>query len=212
VMLEPRIWFNPELKSARFLVPGLVALLMMLSSVVATSLSIVREKERQTMEQIMVSPIRPVELIVGKTLPYLAIGIVTMALVLTLGYVLFGVAVRGSFLLLGLTTLIFLFAALGMGVLVSAMTRSQQIAFQVAVLISLLPSLLLSGFIFPINNMPVPIQAVTALVVPHYFISALRGIILKAAPLSAIWPDLAAMLALGLLFNLLAVIKTRKSL
>ena len=212
VMLEPRIWFNPEVQSAKFLVPGLVAMLMMLSAVVATSLSIVREKERQTMEQIMVSPVKPAELIIGKTVPYVLIGVVTMALVLALGYVLFGVDIRGSYLLLSAATLVFLMAALGMGVLVSTITDSQQLAFQVAILVSLLPSLLLSGLIFPIQNMPMPVQALTLLVVPRYFIALLRGIILKAAPFSALWPDFAAMLALGLLFNLLAVRKTRKAL
>lgn len=211
VALEPRIWFNPELDSARFLVPGLIATLMMLSGVIATSLSIVREKERRTMEQLMVSPVKPLELILGKTAPYVAICLVTMALVLLLGYALFGVAIRGSFLLLALTTCAFLFAALGMGIFISSTTASQQVAFQVAILISLLPSILLSGLIFPIRNMPAPVQWLTLLVVPRYFIAALRAIILKAAPFSAIWRDLAAMLALGVAFNVLAAIKTRKS-
>ncbi|MBU1909053.1 MAG: ABC transporter permease, partial [Verrucomicrobia bacterium] len=197
---------------ARFLVPGLIALLLMLSAVVATSLSIVREKERETMEQMMVSPLRPEELVLGKTIPYVLICLVTMAMVLLLGYFLFGVAVRGSFLLLGLATLLFLFAALGMGVLISAITSSQQVAFQVAVIASLLPSIILSGFIFPIRNMPLPIQAITLVLAPRYFVSALRAIILKGAPFRAIWPDLLAMLILGAAFNLLAAHKTKKAL
>lgn len=207
---EIRVWFNPELKSALFLVPGLIAILMMLSAVVATSLSIVREKERETMEQIAVSPVRPVELILGKTLPYVAICLVTMALVLTLGYVLFGVCIRGSFLWLTVATLLFLFAALGLGILISSITRSQLMAFQIAALLSLLPSILLSGLIFPINNMPTPIRMVTFLVVPRYFIAALRKIILKAAPFSALWQDFLAMFLLGLLFYALAIRRTRK--
>jgi len=211
VALEPRIWFNPELESARFLVPGLIGLLLMLSAVIATSLSIVREKERETIEQIMVSPVRSEELILGKTAPYVLIGLITMALALGLAYVLFGVAVRGSFVLLAVTTLVFLFAALGMGVLISSITRSQQVAFQVAILTSLLPSLLLSGLIFPIRNMPVPVQAISLLIVPRYFVAALRKIILKAAPFSDVWTDLAAMLALGILFNLLAAHNARRA-
>lgn len=212
VLPEPRVWFNPELESAKFLVPGLISLLLMLSAVIATSLSIVREKERETMEQIMVSPVRPEELLLGKMLPYVLIGLVTMTLVLLLGYLLFGVVIRGSFVLLGLATLLFLLAALGMGLLISSVTRSQQIAFQVAVISSLLPSLILSGFIFPIKNMPVIIQAVSMLVVPRYFVAALRAIILKGASFSTVWPGFLAMLVIGLVFNLLAALNTRKTL
>jgi ABC-2 type transport system permease protein len=212
VVLEPRIWFNPELTSAKFLVPGLIGLLLMLSAVVATSVSIVREKERGTMEQILVSPIRPEELIMGKILPYVLIGLLTMTLVLLLGYWLFGVAIRGSLGLLGLTTFLFLFAALGMGVLISTITRSQQMAFQIAVLASMLPAIILSGFIFPLQNMPLVIQAISTLVIPRYFVAALRGIILKDAGLAVIWPHLLALLILGLLFNLLAATRARRAL
>ena len=212
VSLEPRIWFNPELQSAKFLVPGLIGLLLMLSAVIATSLSIVREKERETMEQIMVSPIRPEELILGKLCPYALICLLTMTMVLVLGYFLFGVAIKGSLLLLGLTTGLFLFAALGMGVLISTVTRSQQMAFQIAVLSSLLPAIILSGFIFPIQNMPLPIQGITYLIIPRYFVAALRGIILKNATFMDIWPHLAGMLALGIAFNILATRRTRKTL
>lgn len=211
VRLEPRIWFNPDLVSARFLVPGLIGMLLMLSAVIATSLSIVREKENETMEQLRVSPVRPEELVLGKTIPYALICLLTMALVLVLGYALFGVAVQGSFLLLGAVTLCFLFAALGMGLLISAVTRSQQVAFQIAILTSLLPAILLSGLVFPIRNMPLPIQAITLLVVPRYFVSALREIIVKAAPLPAVLSEMGAMLLLGLLFNLLAARKLRKA-
>ena len=211
IRLEPRVWFNADLNSARFLIPGLIGMLLMLSAVIATSLSIVREKERATIEQMMVSPIRPEELILGKTLPYILICLVTMVMILAVGYFLFGIVIRGSFLLLALATLCFLCAALGMGILISSITRSQQVAFQIAVIASLLPSIVLSGLIFPIANMPPPIQAVTLLVVPRYFIAALRGIILKDASFSMLGAELAAMLALGLLFNLLAARLTRKA-
>jgi len=211
IMPEPRVWFNPGLDSARFLIPGLIGMLLMLSAVIATSLSIVREKERETIEQMMVSPIRPEELILGKTLPYVVICLATMVMILAVGYALFGIVIQGSFLLLALATLVFLFAALGMGILISSITRSQQVAFQIAVIASLLPSIVLSGLIFPIQNMPAPIQAVTLLVVPRYFIAVLRGIILKDASFAMIWPNLAAMLALGILFNLLAARMTRKA-
>ena len=207
----PRIWFNPDLESSHFLVPGLIGLLMMISAVIATSLSIVREKEHQTIDQLMVSPAHPLEIVLGKTLPYTVICVVTMTLVLLLGWVLFGVTIHGSFALLGLTTLLFLFAALGMGILISTVTSSQQVAFQTAILTSLLPSIILSGFIFPIKNMPIPIQCMTMIVIPRHFVAALRGIILKGAGLDAIWPSLAALVALGVLFNLLAVRRMRRA-
>ena len=211
VVPEPRMWFNPELRSATFLVPGLIVLIMMLSSVIATAMSIVREKERETIEQLQVSPLRPEELILGKTLPYVLIGVLTMVLILALANLLFGVVVRGSFWLLGLTTLLFLFAALGLGVFISAVTRSQQVAFQIAIMISLLPSVILSGLIFPIVNMPLPVRCLTFLVIPRYAVSALRAIILKGATFTAIWPDLLGLLVLGVVFNRLAALKTRKA-
>jgi ABC-2 type transport system permease protein len=212
VTVEPRIWYNPDMDSGKFLVPGLIGMLLMLSCVIAASLSIVREKERQTMEQMMVSPLRPVEFVLGKTLPYVLIGLGTTVMILLVGYVFFDVAIRGSFFLLGLATVLFLVAVLGIGVLISSATDSQQIAFQIAVIASILPSFLLSGFIFPIGNMPWPIQAVTFLVPPRYFISAIRAVILKDATFSMIWPNLAALLALGIVFNLLALRNTRKTM
>jgi ABC-2 type transport system permease protein len=204
VTLEPRIRFNPDLVSARFLVPGLMALLLMLSAVVAASLSIVREKERGTLEQLEVSAVTPLELLAGKTLPYVGICLLTMALVLALGWLLFGVEVRGSFGVLAVTTFCFLFAALGMGLLISSLAHSQQEAFQVAMLSSLLPSIALSGFIFPIAAMPWPIQALTCLLAPRHFVSALRKVVLKGATLGEVWVELAALVALGLIFNALA--------
>jgi ABC-2 type transport system permease protein len=212
INLEPRIWYNPELQSAKFLIPGLIGLLLMLSCVVATSVSIVREKERETIEQIMVSPICPEELILGKIVPYIAIGVATTITVLLLGYVLFDIAIKGSYLLLSLTTILFLFAALGMGVLISTITRTQQMAFQVAVLTSMLPAIILSGFIFPIQNMPIPIQTITLVIIPRYFVAALRQIILKDATFMDVLPHLTGLMILGILFNLLATIRIRKSI
>jgi ABC-2 type transport system permease protein len=212
VRLEPRIWFNPDLISARFLVPGLMGMLLMISATIATALSIVREKERMTIEQVAVSAVRPLELLLGKTLPYLLIGLMTAGLVLAAARVLFGVTVAGSWILLGGTTFVFLFAGLGLGLLISSLTRSQQMAFQVAILTSLLPSILLSGMVFPIRNMPLPVQALTTLVVPRYYVEALRGIMLKDASWTTVAPNLAAMAALGLLFTGLAARKLRRLL
>lgn len=212
VRLEPRVWFNPDLASAVFLVPGLIAMFLMLSSVIAASLSIVREKERKTMEQVMVSAIRPWELIVGKTLPYIFICILTMAMTLLLGYLLFGIVVRGSWLLLSFATLLFLFASLGMGMIISALTNSQQIALQVATIATLLPSVVLSGLVFPIKNMPIVIQVMTMFVIPRHFVTILRGIIIKGAGFDALWQSFLALFLLGIIFNILAIIRMRKSL
>jgi len=208
---EPRVWFNPDMESARFLVPGLIGLLLMISAVVATSLSIVKEKEHETMEQMMVSPLRPVELVLGKTLPYVAVCLATMVLILVLGYFLVGVVVQGSFATLAAATLAFLFAALGMGVLISSVTSSQQVAFQTAIITSLLPSIILSGFVFPIRNMPPVIQAVTHIIVPRYFVAALRAVVLKGAPFHVVWQSIWPMLVLGAIFNALALARTRKA-
>lgn len=212
VRIEPRIWYNPELVSAKFLVPGLISMLLMLSAVIVSSLSIVREKERQTIDQIRVSPARPLELIAGKITPYIAICGVTMGAILLAGRVLFGIEVQGSWAMLSLTTLCFLFAALGMGALVSSSTNSQQVAFMIAVIATMLPSIILSGMVFPIASMPKPIQVLTSIVPPRYFVSALRAIILKGAGFAAVWPQLAVLTGLGLVYNLLAARNTRRAL
>jgi len=184
---EVRVWYNPELRSAKFLVPGLMAFILMVILTVSTAFSVVREKERGTMEQIMVSPVRPVGLILGKMIPYVLISLASAHFVLALGWVLFGVAIRGSYFLLLPTILLFLVCGLGQGILISAVTRTQQVAFLISVLTTFLPTFILSGFIFPVRNMPAVIQAVTYLVPAKYFLAALRAIILKGAGLHAFW-------------------------
>jgi ABC-2 type transport system permease protein len=185
--LQPRVWYNPELESAKFLVPGLIAFILMVTAVISTALAIVRERELGTMEQLMVSPIKPLELILGKTIPYTIISLIATVSILFLGYVLFGVSIKGSVVLLTLVTLVFLIGSLGMGLLISTLVETQQLAFMIAVIISMLPTFILSGFVFPIRNMPVIIQAVTYVLPARYFLVALRAIILKGAGLSAFW-------------------------
>jgi len=187
---EVRVWYNPELRSAMFLVPGLMAFILMVIVTVSTAFSIVREKERGTMDQIRVSSLRPLELILGKVIPYVAISLGSAHLVLLLGQVLFGVGIRGSYPLLLLAMGLFLIGALGQGVLISAVTRTQQVAFLIAVLTTLLPTFILSGFVFPIRNMPTVVQAITFLVPGRYFLAALRAIILKGVGFGAIWDQL----------------------
>ena len=191
IVFEPRVWYNPELRSTNFLVPGLMGFILMLTAVLSTALSVVREKERGTMEQLLVTSLRPAELLAGKTIPYLVISLAATAIILLAARVLFGVEVRGSYLDLFVATLVYLIGALGLGLLVSSMAGTQAMAFQVGSLISMLPAIFLSGFIFPIRSMPAVLQAITYAVPARYFLVIARGIILKGAPLTAYLGDLA---------------------
>jgi ABC-2 type transport system permease protein len=197
IRFEPRVWYNPELKSTNFLVPGLMGFILMLTAVLSTALSVVREKERGTMEQLLVTPLTPAELLIGKTIPYLMISLVATAIILLAARVLFGVAVRGSYLDLFVATLVYLIGALGSGLLVSSMSKTQAMAFQVGSLTSMLPAIFLSGFIFPIRSMPHVLQAITYAVPARYFLVIARGIILKGAPLTAFLGDLGFLVLYG---------------
>jgi ABC-2 type transport system permease protein len=180
---RPRVWFNPDLSTTKFLVPGLMGMLLMLSSVLATALSVVREKERGTMEQLRVAPLRTHELILGKTLPYLVISLIAFVIILVAARVLFGVEVQGSYVALFVATLVYLLGALGLGLLISTVADSQAMAFQAGLLVSLLPAMLLSGFIFQIRAMPAALQAITYLVPARHYLVVLRGVILKGSGL-----------------------------
>jgi ABC-2 type transport system permease protein len=190
VTLEPRIWYNPQLRSTLFLVPGLIAFIAMVTAVVSTALSVVREKERGTMEQIRMSPIGPLSFILGKTLPYLALSFASALLILFTARLLFDLPMRGSWPLLCGSILLFLVGAQAQGLLISTIATSQQVAFQVALLSSFLPTFILSGFIFPISSMPLAVQVVSHVVPARYFLVALRAIVLKGAGLPAFWEQL----------------------
>jgi len=194
IRFDPRVWYNPELKSTNFLVPGLMGFILMLTAVLSTALSVVREKERGTMEQLLVTSLRPGELLIGKTIPYLVISLVATAIILIAARVLFGVAVRGSYFELFIATLIYLIGALSWGLLVSSMSKTQAMAFQVGSLTSMLPAIFLSGFIFPIRSMPDVLQVITYAVPARYFLVIVRGIILKGASLTAFLGDLGFLL------------------
>jgi ABC-2 type transport system permease protein len=191
IEVETRVWYNPELKSVNFIVPGIIAVIMMIVGAILTSLSIVKEKERGTIEQILVSPIRPVEMMVGKIIPYVFIALIDLAIIVAAGYLLFAVPIRGSLLQLGVFSLLYLVCSLGVGVFVSTIADTMQTAMLAAVFLSLLPSVLLSGFVFPIENMPVAIQVITYFFPGRYFVDAIRGIYLKGIGLAILWPDAA---------------------
>ncbi len=185
ITVEPRVWYNPQLESSQLLVPGLIGLLLMLVGTVLTAVSVVREKERGTMEQIIVSPVTSGEFIIGKTLPYLLVSIVTGTLIIVSAMVLFDLPLRGSLVWLFLTTVVFLLGALALGLWVSTIADTQQVAFQVATLIVMLPTVLLSGLIFPIASMPKVLQWLTYIVPPRHYIVITRSIILKGTGAAA---------------------------
>ncbi len=188
---QPRVWYNPELESTQFLVPGLIGFILMLTGVLSTALAVVREKERGTIEQLRVTSLRPGELIVGKTLPYLLISLTATVIILVAARLLFGLAVRGPYLDLFLATLVYLVGALGFGLFVSSVAESQAMAFQIGLFASMLPAMFLSGFIFPIRSMPLAVQMLTYVVPARYFNVIARGVILKGAGLASYAQDMA---------------------
>jgi ABC-2 type transport system permease protein len=211
VQLDARIWYNPELKSAKFLVPGLIGFILGITAIIATSLSIVKEKERNTIEQIDVSPISPVELIVGKLIPYAVISLVAAAFTLFAGYVLFGVTIKGSLILLFFCTLLFVMAALSIGLFVSTVADTQQVAFQLAALLSMLPTMIFSGFMFPIRSMPWWLQVFSNITPAKYYLVILRSIILKGVGLSAFWPQVVFLAIFFLVMTGISVRRLRKT-
>ncbi len=174
-----RVWYNPDLKSTNFIIPGLIAGIIMIIVALLTSLTFTREWERGTMEQLLSTPVKPLELIFGKFIPYFVIGEMDVIMVLLLGIFVFKVPLRGDLYLLSGVCLLYLLGATGLGILISVLTRSQLLANQIGWLATFLPTFLLSGFIYPIFNMPKPIQAITYLVPARYFIKILRDIFLK---------------------------------
>jgi ABC-2 type transport system permease protein len=210
VTVEPRVFYNPELRSTLSLVPGLIAYIAMLTAVVSTALSIVREKEVGTMEQVRMSPIGPVPYILGKTVPYFVVSLISAMSIVGAAMVLFDMPMRGSWLvLLGVVSL-FLVGALGFGLLISSLAETQQVAFQLALLTSFLPTLMLSGFIFPITSMPAFLQLVTHIVPARYFLVALRGIVLKGVGPDVFWSDLVALAVFAVAILGLASLRLRR--
>jgi ABC-2 type transport system permease protein len=208
--LEPRVWYNPELRSALFLVPGLIAYIAMLTAVVSTSLSIVREKEAGTMEQVRMAPIGPLPYVIGKTLPYFVISLLSAMGIVFVAMGLFDLPMRGSWIVLLGAVSLFLVGALAFGLLISTIAETQQVAFQVSLLASLLPTLMLSGFIFPISSMPVALQVVTHIVPARYFLIALRAILLKGVGPSMFWSELVALVVFAVVLIGLASLRLRR--
>jgi ABC-2 type transport system permease protein len=211
VDLRTRAWFNEDLESRNYFVPGVMAVLVMLVSLMLTGMAIVREKEVGTIEQIMVTPIRPVEFILGKCAPFIVIGFADVALVTLVGVFWFDIPIRGSFPLLLLGTALYLLSTLGIGLFISTVSETQQQAMMTTFFF-FFPAMLLSGFIYPIANMPRVIQWLTLLNPLRYFLVIVRGVFLKGIGFDLLWPQLAALLALGLCVMVFAVKRFHKTL
>lgn len=209
--VQSRVWFNPDLKSRNYFVPGVLVSIIAYVTLMLTAMSIVREREIGTMEQLLVTPMRPVELIIGKLLPYAAIGIFDVVLVTAAALIVFHTPFRGSFILLLSSTILFLLATLGAGLFISTISRTQQQAL-IGSFFFLLPALLLSGFAFPIQNMTLPVRILTYLNPLRYFMEIVRGIFLKGSGLDLLWPSMTALAVIGITILALSVARFRKRL
>jgi len=212
VSVEPRFWFNEEIESRRFLVPGAIAIVMTMIGTLLTALVVAREWERGTMEAVMSTPAGIFEILLGKLVPYFALGLIATLICALFAVTLFAVPLRGSWLALLLLSCAFLAPALGQGLLISALTKNQFVAAQVSLLSGFLPALLLSGFLFEINSMPAVIRGFTYVIAARYFVASLQTVFLAGDVWSLLLPDIAVMLTIGAIFFAITALRTRKSL
>ena len=211
INLRSRVWFNPDLRSRNYFVPGIVVNIITLITLMLTSMAIVREKEIGTMEQLMVTPIRPIELMLGKTLPFAIIGLFDTVLVVAASLFLYRVPFRGSFVLLLFSAILFLMTSLGAGLFISTISKTQQQA-SITTFLMFQPFFLLSGFAFPIRNMPVVVQYLTYLDPVRYFTEIVRGIFLRGVGIRVLWPQMAALAMFGTAILTLSALRFRKRL
>ncbi len=211
VIPRTRVWFNPDLYSRNYFVPGVVANIIFMVTLMLTAMAIVREKEIGTMEQLMVTPVRPIELMLGKTLPFAVVGLVDVALISTAALVIFHTPFRGSVLLLFFCAVLFLMTSLGAGLFLSTISHTQQQAMMMNFFFST-PAFMLSGFAFPIRNMPVVVQWLTYLNPLRYFIEIVRGLFLKGVGVSILWPQMVALAVYGVTVLTLSSLRFHKSL
>ncbi len=211
INIEPQFWYNKSLDTTQFFIPGLVAMILIVISVILVSISIVREKELGTIEQIRVSPVSSFELIAGKIIPYLIVSLIIAASMVFMGYLFFGVVVKGSYFHLFLGTACYLLATLSMGIFISTVAESQQVAFQISQVVSQLPTVILSGFIFPIESMPVPIQILSYITPAKYYIVILRDILIKGTPFETFSMQLIYLLIFATILIVVSIIRIRRS-
>jgi len=209
VDVRVRMLYNSELKSKNFIIPGLISVILMIVAAMLTSLTIAREWENGTMEQLLSTPVRPIELLMGKLCAYFVLGMADMVLALVLGLGVFHVPLRGSVVLLTVASMLFLFGALCWGILISTVARTQQVAFQLALLTSFLPSFLLSGFIYSLDNMPWIIRQISFIFPARYFVAILQGVFLKGIGLHLLWTNLLFLLVYAVIVFAIANKKLR---
>ena len=209
---ETRVWYNPELKTRNFMVPGIVGLLIMIITLLLTSLAVVKEKEIGTMEQIIVTPIKPYQLILGKLIPFGILGLVSVVIVLTAMVLIFSIQIRGSITFMFFTSFLYLLSTLGLGLFVSTISKTQQQAMMLAIFIVMLPMIYLSGFAFPIENMPKAIQLTTYFIPMRYFTTIIRGIILKGIGFAELWQESLILLVMGIAILYLSSLRFSKKL
>ncbi len=207
-----KIFYNQEMKSRNFIIPGLIAVIMSVIMAILTSLTIVREKEKGTFEQLIVTPVKPYEVMIGKIIPYWVLGLLDMVLVVLVGTLVFNVPLKGNIIFLFFITGIFAFSGLGIGLLVSTLANTQQVANQVAMLLSFLPTFILSGFMFPIKSMPFVIQLFTVIVPAKYFLIVLRGVFLKGSGLVALFTEFIMLTIFGVVLILLSSMNFKKKI
>jgi ABC-2 type transport system permease protein len=210
--VKPRVWFNADLESKNYIVPGLIAVIMMVIAALLTSLTVAREWERGSMEQLISTPLKGPELILGKLFPYFVIGLFDVLLAVLMGQYLFEVPMRGSLILLFILAADFLIGALSLGILISIVTKNQLLANQLALLTTFIPAFILSGFAFPISNMPTIIQGLTHLIPARYLVIILKGIYLKGVGLKILYMEAALMSLFAAIMLVLAIAKFRKKL
>lgn len=204
ITISQQVLYNPDLKSSHFFVPAIVAIILIMISALLTSVTIAREKETGTMEQLLVAPVLPREILIGKILPYIVIAFIDGMLVLLFAKLVFGVPIVGSLFVLSIFTMVYVATSLSIGILISSLVQTQQVAMMFALVTTLLPSIMLSGFIFPIKNMPTVLQLISHIVPARYFIDATRGILLKGTGFVLLLPQLGALLALMLVLLVVA--------
>lgn len=207
-----RVWYNSSLQSKNFIVPSLIAVILMIIASMLTSLTIAREWEMGTMEQLLSTPVRPTELVLGKMLAYFAVGMADTMIAVVVGILIFEVPMRGSFLLLAAASGLFLFGALLWGIFISASARSQAVAFQLGLLTSFLPAMQLSGFIYAVENMPPPIRLITYIVPARYFVKLVKGIFLKGVGIEMLWTEILFLGLFGAAVFLLTIRRMRRKL
>lgn len=212
ILVQSRVWFNPDLKSRYYMVPAIMAQLLMVATMLVTSMALVKEKEEGTFEQLIVTPLRPIEIILGKLLPFTLIGFIEMTIALPVMLFALGVPFKGNLILLYLFSALFLLSTLGLGVFISTLVNTQQQAMLVSTFFVMVPFILLSGFAFPVENMPKPIQFVSGLIPMSYYLVAVRGIFLKGAGIAELLPVAVKLAVWGTLILIISAAKFRKRL